>query len=432
MSDDTNELVEHFFRHESARLIAVLTRVFGLSRLELVEDTVQAALVEALQSWKSKGVPDNPAAWIHRVAKNKAIDVVRREKRERTATERIAAEFAQATSPSSSRSSSIADWNQLFEEDHVGDSMLRMIFACCSPKLERKSQVALCLKVLCGFGVREIASAQLIGVENAKKRVQRAKRMLQESRIKLEVPDPHVLTDRLSSVHEVLYLMFNEGYSSTTGSRTIREDVCEEAARLCHLLCQDSSTSNESTKALLALMLFHAARFDSRTETDGSVAGLREQDRSIWDRKLISAAEIWLARSAKPGVISTFHLEAGIAMQHCKAGCYDDTDWAVIVRLYDRLIEMQPTSIYVLNRAIATAELGQTDLALQELNAISNDKSIQKYSYWHGALAYVYRLKGERTQALEHWRLALEFATADHEKQFIEKQIAECESNLSD
>ncbi len=420
MSDDTNQLVEHFFRHESARLVAVLTRVFGLSRLELIEDTVQSALVEALQSWKNKGVPDKPAAWIHRVAKNKAIDVIRRERRERNATEQIAAEFALATNPGTA----VADWSQLFEESQVGDSMLRMIFACCSPKLDRKSQIALCLKVLCGFGVREIASALLIEVETAKKRVQRAKQMLQQAQVKLELPAADALAERLSSVHEVLYLMFNEGYSSSTGSKTIREDVCEEAARLCHLLCQEPVTCNASTKALLSLMLFHAARFDSRTETDGSVAGLREQDRNAWDRKLISTAEMWLARSAEPEIISTFHLEAGIALQHCKAESYDDTAWNVIVRLYDRLIELLPTPIYLLNRAIAKAETGQADIALAELLSISNDKALEKYSYLECALAYVYKMKNDEVEALRHWKLALELATSEHERQFIEKQIS--------
>lgn len=419
MSDATNQLVEHFFRHESARLVAVLARVFGLSRLELVEDTVQAALVEALQVWKTKGVPDNPAAWVHRVAKNKAIDVIRREKRERNVTEQIAVGLALATNSSSATT----DWERLFDESEISDSMLKMIFACCSPMLDHQSQIALCLKILCGFSVREIASAFLIETETAKKRVQRAKQTLKQSKVKLELPASDAIAERLASVHEVLYLMFNEGYSSTTGTESIREDVCEEAARLCHLLCQKPSTCNSSTQALLALMLFHAARFGSRTEPDGGIVCLKEQDRSRWDHKLIAVAETWLSRSAVLGDMSTFHLEAGIAMQHCKAKDYDDTHWEMIVRLYDRLIELLPTPIYVLNRAIARAELGHIDRALDELLQLADEKQLKKYSYLDCALAYVYELNQNFQEGRKHWEFAFELATSEHERNFIQKQL---------
>lgn len=420
MTETTNQLVEHFFRHESARLVAVLARVFGLSRLELVEDTVQAALVEALQVWKTKGIPDNPAGWVHRVAKNKAIDVIRREKRERNVNEQVAIGLALATNSSSANT----DWERLFDESEISDSMLKMIFACCSPMLDRQSQIALCLKILCGFSVREIASAFLIEVETAKKRVQRAKQTLQQSKVKLELPSSEAITERLASVHEVLYLMFNEGYSSTTGTESIREDVCEEAARLCHLLCQKPTTCNASTQALLALMLCHAARFGSRTEPDGGIVCLKEQDRSSWDHKLISVAETWLARSAKLGEMSTFHLEAGIAMQHCKASDYDDTNWEIIVRLYDRLIEILPTPIYVLNRAIAKAELGDVKAALSDLLDLVDDKRLKKYAYLHCALAYVFEMEQSQDDAKQHWELAFGLATSEHERNFIQKQLA--------
>lgn len=420
MSDAANQLVEHFFRHESARLVAVLARVFGLSRLELVEDTVQAALVEALQVWKTRGIPENPAGWVHRVAKNKAIDVIRREKRERNVTEQIAIGLALATNSSSANT----DWERLFDESEISDSMLKMIFACCSPMLDRQSQIALCLKILCGFSIREIASAFLIESETAKKRVQRAKRTLQQSKVKLELPSADAIAERLASVHEVLYLMFNEGYSSTTGAESIREDVCEEAARLCHLLCQKPTTCNSATKALLALMLFHAARFGSRTEPDGGIVCLKQQDRSRWDHKLISVAETWLARSANLGDMSTFHLEAAIAAQHCKARDYDDTNWENIVRLYDRLIEILPTPVYVLNRAIAKAELGQQETALEELLTLADEKQLNKYSYLHCALAYVYELNQNSVEAKAQWKLGLGLATSEHERHFIEKQLA--------
>lgn len=420
MNQTTDQLVEHFFRHESAALIAVLTRVFGLSNLPLVEDTVQAALLEALQNWKINGVPSNPAGWVHRVAKNKAIDVIRRQQRERDVTERLAENFAR----SASRKSAAEGLDAAFDQPSLDDSLLQMIFACCSPVLDRHSQIAISLKILCGFHVREIASALLISPEAAKKRVQRAKSALQSTQIRMEFPDPQDISHRLAAVHEVLYLMFNEGYSTTTGDQTIRQDLCEEAARLCHLLCQKKTTSNANTRALLAMMLFHAARFQSRTSTDGSIVLLQDQDRSQWDSTLIQVAKAWLSKSADPSTLSTYHLEAGIALQHCQAEQYSDTNWGVIVKLYDRLIELLPTPIYKLNRAIAKAEIGETKKALNELLEVAEEKKVAQYSHLHCALAHVYRLQDDHSTANQHLRRALELATSQHERRFIENQLA--------
>jgi RNA polymerase sigma-70 factor (ECF subfamily) len=253
-------LVEHFFRHEAGRLVSVLTRIFGWRNFDLVEDMVQATLVDALQSWHLRGVPDNPAGWVHRIAKNKILDALRRDK----IGQRAVAEWAAA------RPTHEQGLDELFLDAEIEDSQLRMIFACCHPRLARENQLALTLKALGGFGNSEIARALLASEEAIKKRLQRATRDLIDHQVTLEPPESGELAERLDSVHQVLYLLFNEGYSSSEGETAIRVDLCEEAARLCHLLCSQPRFRTPPTRALMALMLFHAARLDARLDQHGS------------------------------------------------------------------------------------------------------------------------------------------------------------------
>src|SRR5579883_2025854 len=240
-------LVEHFFRHEAGRLVAVLTRFFGWQNFELVEDMVQATLLDALQSWRVRGVPENPSGWVHRIAKNKVLDALRRSEVGR----RVGRNWAAARPESGAE---IDDW---FLDTEIEDSQLRMIFACCHPGLARENQLALTLRALCGFGTSEIARALLVGQETVKKRLQRATRDLVDQQVSLDPPESAELVGRLDVVHQVLYLIFNEGYSSSRGDAAIRTDLCEEAARLCHLLCSHPHCSTPPTRALMALMLFH-------------------------------------------------------------------------------------------------------------------------------------------------------------------------------
>src|SRR5262245_12037067 len=277
-------LVEHFFRHEAGRLVSVLTRVFGWRNFDLVEDMVQATLADALQSWRVRGVPDNPSGWVHRIAKNKILDALRRDK----IGQRVMGEWAAA------RPASEQGLDELFLDTEIADSQLRMMFACCHPRLARENQLALTLKALCGFGNSEIARALLVGEEAVKKRLQRATRDLIDHEIVLDPPAAGELAARLDSVHQVLYLLFNEGYSSSDGETAIRADLCEEAARLCHLLCCQARFSTPATRALLALMLFHAARLDARLDQRGAILLMERQDRDKWDRRLVRRAEAFL------------------------------------------------------------------------------------------------------------------------------------------
>ncbi|QEG24166.1 RNA polymerase sigma factor [Mariniblastus fucicola] len=409
--ESADSLVEHFFRHEHANLVSVLSRVFGLARLELIEETVQAAMLQAMNSWKQNGLPKNPAAWIHRVAKNRILDELRREEVFRRA-------MAEVVVPSESPEQLVDHW---LEEAELPDSLLRMIFVCCHPVLDRQSQIALTLKVLCGFGVHEIARGLLLNPENVKKRIQRAKQKLARESIAIELPAASELQERLSAVHDTLYLMFNEGYSTSRGSDPIRDDLCEESARLCHLLC-NSELGSRTSFALLALMLYHGSRLESRKDEDGETVLLEDQDRAKWDRNLILIADRWMQRAGLPE--SRFHLEAAIAMLHCRAQSVEATDWNAIVSLYDRLLELHASPVYRLNRAIALAQRGDEAEAMRELSWLDQSNQIRESFLLDCAIAKVHELAGEKTAAVDRLLLALSRDVADHERELIKRKIA--------
>ena len=410
-SDSTGQLVEHFFRHESANLVAVLTRAFGIGRMDLVEDMVQAAMLEAMNAWKQKGVPDNPAAWIHRVARNRILDALRREQ----VHQRAMAFAGQAEEASESL---LDGW---LEADQIPDSLLRMMFVCCHPTLDRQTQIALTLKTLCGFSVSEIARGLLRKPDAVKKQIQRGKKKLAAQNLTLELPPHEELQPRLSVVHGVLYLMFNEGYSTSHGHDPIRDDLCEEAARLCHLLCEHE-LGTETTYALLALMLFHASRLESRVDAEGHVVLLEDQDRSTWDQNLIQVAQYWLQRSGEKPT-SRFHLEAAIAMLHCRAESVANTDWKAITHLYDRLMLLTPSPIYTLNRAVAVAQTGDTDSALVELEKIRGHQDLSNYFLLDCARARVFELSGDNASAIDCYLEAISRGVAEHERDLLEKKI---------
>jgi len=405
-------LVEHFFRHESARLIAVLTRAFGMRRAEMIEDMVQSAILEAMNSWKHRGPPDNPSGWIHRVARNRILDALRREKTHQQALAHARLEY----DPSAQL---MDEW---LDDDQLPDSLLRMMFVCCHPSLDRRSSIALTLKTLCGFSNGEIARGLLMPEETVRKRIQRSRKQLAQQNIAIELPSKDELIERLSVVHDVLYLIFNEGHSASTGSDPIRDDLCEEAARLCHLLCCDDQLSTPETKALLALMLFHAARLESRTDEDGNALLLEEQDRSKWDTGLIQQGYKWLNNS-RGDAVTQYHLEAGIALEHCKAPTLNKTDWSMIIQLYDRLIAITNSPMYRLNRAIARGQNGDTDLGLHEIQAIVNEGSLPDYLYVKSAEARLYELNGNTPDAIDCLLEALSSASAEHERQFLKRKI---------
>src|SRR5262249_11072117 len=377
---------------------------------------VQATLVEALQAWSVR-VPDNPSGWVHRIAKNKILDALRHDQIGR----RVMRELAE-TRPTGEDE----DIDDLFLDSGIEDSQLRMMFACCHPRLARENQLALTLKALCGFGNAEIVRALLVGEETVKKRLQRATRDLIDHRIALDPPAAGELARRIDGVHQVLYLLFNEGYSSSEGETAIRADLCEEAARLCHLLCSHSRFRTPATDALMALMLFHAARLESRLDQRGSVLLLGEQDRGKWDQRLIRRAHEFLARSAEGTAVSPFHLEAAIACHHCTAKSFAETDWPAILRLYDALISMQRSPVYLLNRAIVLAEIDGPNAGIRALEEAGQDPAMQPYHLYHATLGELYRRAGDLLQAQQQLTAAREKTSCRFDRELIDRRLTQC------
>jgi RNA polymerase sigma factor (sigma-70 family) len=409
-------LVEHFFRREAGRLVAVLTRFFGWRNFDLVEEMVQATLLEALQSWRARGIPNNPSAWIHRVAKNKVLDSLRRTEITRRATR---------------------DWialrptyddgiDELFLDTAIEDSQLRMIFACCHPMLARENQLALTLKTLCGFGTSEIARALLINEETVKKRLQRATKDLIDHHICLDPPDAAQLIERLDAVHQILYLIFNEGHSSSRGETAIRTDLCEDAAYLCHLLCMHPHCSTPTTRALMALMLFHAARLESRLDHEGSILLMEDQVRTRWDERLIERAKHFLDQSAEGTTVSIFHLEAGIALYHCSATSYTETDWPAILRLYDAMLTIHRSPVYLLNRAIVVAEIAGPRAGIKALEEMTENTSLRHYHLFDATLGELYRRAGDFDQARQYLEVARQKTRSPHDRAIIDRRLSKC------
>jgi RNA polymerase sigma-70 factor (ECF subfamily) len=414
-SEPVAPLVEHFFRHEAGRLVAVLTRLFGWRHFDLVEEMVQATLLTALQSWRVRGIPDNPAAWIHRVARNRVLDALRRVEIGARAVEAWAA----------TQLHSAPEIDDLFLDTEIEDSQLRMMFACCHPCLAREDQLALTLKALCGFGNSEIARGLLLQEETVKKRLQRARQMLVQQQVALEPPPAAELPSRLGSVHQVLYLLFNEGYSTSRGECAIRADLCEEAARLCWLLCAQRRCSLPATFALMALMLFHAARLPARLDSAGQVLLMEDQDRSKWDQQLIHRAQELLDRSAEGTTVSSFHLEAGIALLHCTAPDYARTDWPGILQFYDALIQLHPSPIYLLNRAIVIAQLQGPEAGIRALDESRTQQALRHYYLFDATLGELHRRAGNLPRARQYLEAAKRKTVSPADHTILDRRLAQ-------
>jgi RNA polymerase sigma-70 factor (ECF subfamily) len=416
-----HSLVDHFFRHQSGRLVAVLTRVFGLQNLELVEDVVQGALLQALETWKIHGVPEDPAAWMYRVARNKALDLIRH----RQLADRLNPEWR---SLQAGRSEPMElDW--IFLSNEIADSQLRMIFTCCHPELPEESQIALTLKTLCGFTTQEIARALVTTEANVKKRIARAKHEFLNREVLFEVPAGDALKTRLGPVHTVLYLLFNEGYSSSKPEELIRKDLCEEAIRLCLLLFEHPASKSEETAALLALMLLHASRFDARLNPDGSMLLLEEQNRALWNRDLMALGLQYLGQSAKGNQITRYHLEAAIAAEHSLAPSFAETDWQAILELYDDLNRVHPSPIHALNRAIVIAQISGPDAGIAAIHRIEGLETLADYLLLHATIGEFHRRAGRAVEACECFREAMKYTVSLSEQRLLERRLQDCGPN---
>lgn len=396
-------------------MIAVLTRVFGFHNLELVEDTVQDTFLKALQIWKFQPVPDNPAAWLMQVARNKTIDLIRRQQKLSGISDELAGLLRHGTEQAV---------NQFFLDTEIADSQLRMIFACCHPALNTEDQIALTLKTISGFGVPEIARALVSGEDAIRKRIYRAKEYIREHAIRLEIPAGISLQNRLDSVYTILYLLFNEGYNSMKADELIRYDLCAEAMRLCKILSEHQAGSKPATWALLSLMCFQASRFDSRQGEDQSIILLDRQDRSKWDRELIALGNRYLNMSATGDHLSVYHIESAIAAEHCLAKDFATTNWRALLRLYDYLLEYKPTPVVKVNRAVILAQLQGEAAAIAEILQIKGIQELLKQHYIYSVvLGDLYSRAHNSSEARRFLELAYTLTPSLAEKKLLREKL---------
>jgi len=411
-------LDEHLLRHESARLLAALVRLFGVENLALAEDVVQDTLANAIEAWAFSGVPEHYAARLMTEAKHRAIDVLRRQ---RTA-HRFAPELGRWLESEWTLRPVIDD---LFLPAALADDELRMMFSCCHPKLDEDVQVALVLKLLCGFSVGEIAGAFLVSVAAIEKRLARGKKTLAESSrlFELTVAD---FDARLATVQRALYLLFNEGYHGACADRVVRADLCHEAMRLVRLLVDHVPAATPATHALAALMYLDAARLAGRIDLAGNLLSLVEQDRSRWDAALVGEGLRLLEVSTTGTELTEYHLEAGIAATHAAAERAEETRWGEIVALYDALLKLRPSPVVALNRAIAVAQHAGVDQGLAALRAIDDPSKLAGYPFYWASLGELELRAGAQDAARQHFAKARELARNDGERQFIDLRIGAC------
>jgi RNA polymerase sigma-70 factor (ECF subfamily) len=342
-----------------------------------VEDTVQETFLKALQVWKFGTMPENPSAWLMQVARNRTIDLIRRQQK-----------FSDVSSELSMRLQSDTEnaIQELFLDTEIADSQLRMIFTCCHPELNPEDQIALTLKTVSGFGVQEIARALVSGEAAIQKRLYRAKEQIRTNRIQFEIPTGVALNLRLETVYTVLYLLYNEGYNSSKADELIRYDLCAEAMRLCKLLTEHPMTAQPSGFALLSLMCFQASRFESRLGEDNTIILLHQQDRRKWDQSLMRMGYHYLNASSTGDLLSVYHIESAIAAEHCLAPDFASTNWPNMLRLYDLLLEQKPTPIVRLNRSIILAQTAGVSAAIDTILDIPGIASLLDQQYIYAAV----------------------------------------------
>jgi RNA polymerase sigma factor (sigma-70 family) len=409
---EVQQLVGHLFRHEAGKMAAVLSRLLGFTNLETAEDIVQDTLLQAMNSWKIQGIPDNPSGWLYTVAKNKTLDVLRKQKRidHESQNVRLASEWTLMPSV-----------NQMFLDKEIEDSQLRMMFACCHPSIPVESQIAIILKTLCGLHAHEIALGFLTNDDVIAKRIYRAKEKIKQENITLEVPIGNELQSRLNTILKALYLLFNEGYNSS-GAQLIRQDLCEEAIRLCLILTNNSVTQSSPVYALLSLMCFQASRFDTRLDNDGAIVLLKDQDRRKWNKELIARGQYYLKLSAEGNEVSEYHIESALASCHAQAEKFEDTNWDQIIYLYSLLLKFNSNPIIEFNKAIAMGYKHGASVGIDEL--LKLDKLAASH-YYYTALGDFYAQLNNKQNAHVAYHHAIELTESKKELELLYKKLNE-------
>jgi RNA polymerase sigma factor (sigma-70 family) len=411
-SKNIHELAGHLFRHESGKMVSVLTKIFGPHNLQLAEDVVQDTLLQAMNSWKMNGIPDNPSAWLFTAAKNKAIDVIRKQQRH----SEFAGDISYLLRSEYTLSPTV---NELIDKDAIQDDQLRMMFTCCHPTLASESQVALILKTLCGFSVTEIARAFITTNDNIEKRLYRAKQKFREEKIAFEIPKEQELQGRLDNVLTAIYLLFNEGYNSAQHEELIRKDLLEESLRLGELLIQHPATKQPKLFALLALFCFNTARTDARLDKEGNILLLKDQDRNLWNQSLIQRGLRFIDKSADGEILSAYHLEAAIACEYVTAGDYSHINWQHILHYYNLLYQFRPTAIVALNRSVVIGELYGPAEGIKAIENIPGIEFLKNYYLLHAILGELHLQLNNKGKAAEYFSKAASLTASETERKLL-------------
>ena len=417
-SAEPRTLLDHLFRHQAGRITARLTRLLGPAHVALVEETVQEAMLRALQTWPYQGTPSNPAGWLFRVAHNIAIDAVRRDKTFGDKTEAIVFSLTDSgagmpTDPDI--------------EEQLRDDELRMIFMCCHPLLSLEARVALSLKTVGGFSIREIARAFLADDAAVAQRLVRAKRQLRDSQSSLEMPTGAALADRLDSVLDVLYFMFNEGYASQSGEDMVRQDLCFEALRLGRLVAA-ASIATPRVHALVALMALQGARLAARVDHAGDLVLLDDQNRDQWDQRLIAMGFRHFDLSISGDEVSEYHVQAAIAATHTRALDPTAVDWPLILRMYDQLFSINPSPVVALNRVVALAKVQGPGEALAALAPLERDPKLRRYYLLLAVRGQLLLDLARVPEAAKAFRSALACPCSQPERRFLQKKLRVCDA----
>ena len=403
-----SNLIPSLFKAEYRKIVSVLCRGFGLKHIEIAEDITNDTFLLATETWQIKGLPENPTAWLYTVAKNKTKDYLKHNK---VFTEKIEVEILH-NNPISE------DFEPDLSSQNILDSQLLMIFAVCNPTIPAEAQVGLALRILCGFGIEEIAEAFLSNKETINKRLFRAKEKLKTENFEIQIEDPNQINERLDSVLTTIYLVFNEGYYSGTSNKILKKELCLEAIRLCYFLLENQQTNLPKVNALMALMCFHASRLTARTDDLGNSILYENQNRELWDEELIAKANYYLIQSAKGQELSKYHLEASIAYWHStKTDAVDK--WEHILQNYNLLLQIEYSPIVALNRTYALSRAESKDKALIEalkINLIDN-------RLFHSLLGYLFEEKNPEKAIMEYQK-AIELSKNDNEKSLLLEKIA--------
>ncbi|MBK6399874.1 MAG: RNA polymerase subunit sigma [Bacteroidetes bacterium] len=405
--NNEQELIPHLFRTEYSKIVSVLSKLFGFDQIEIAEDIAGDTFLTATETWGLKGIPPNPTAWLYNVAKNKAKNHLQRAK---LFENKIAPEIKINLAT-----------NQEIEldlsESNINDSQLQMMFAICNPAITMESQIGLSLRILCGFGIDEIADAFLSNKETINKRLLRAKEKLRTEKVKIELPGIQEINDRLDVVLTTLYLLFSEGYYSSSQNKTLRKDLCLEAIRLCYMLVENNATNKPPVNALLSLMCFHASRFEARTDDNGELVLYNDQDSALWNKDLIEKGEYFLNQAAQGNKISKYHTEAAIAYWHT---IKDDSKnkWENILQLYNQLLQIEYSPMAALNRTFALSMANGKNAAIIEAEKLK----LTDNHFYYVLLGELYT-DIDNEKAKQNFEAALVLAKTDSDKKAISTKI---------